>query len=295
MKTYSGPGTPAALSALPAAAPPWRARSSLRRRCPPPASTPCAVGMDGRDSPGRSPAVSGQQPGAVPPGRTLLTVLEEVCGVKIFHDTFEPTGTAACAISESFGGAILLNSGNPRWRRNHDLAHELFHLLTWSIFHIAPTSGVLQPSDQEESLATCFAANLLMPGDTFRSAIECRSDNGKIDYLKLYDVAREFDVSIESVIWRMHIVYNWGSEKSEETKTLIEIVKVYSSQYEDRKEESEPDKLPDRYRALAVKALRSGEISIGKFAEYLEVTRQRALMYLGEEGTDIEEIAYASS
>jgi len=229
------------------------------------------------------------------PGRTLLTVLEEVCGVKIFHDAFEPTGTAACAKSESFGGGILLNSGNPRWRRNHDLAHELFHLLTWPIFHSAPASGVLQPSDQEERLATCFAANLLMPGDTFRSAIECRSDNGKIDYLDLYDVAREFDVSIESVIWRIHFVYNWGPAKSDETKTLIEKVKSYASQYEDRKEESEPDRFPDRYRALAVKALRRGEISVGKFAEYLEVTRQRALTYMGEEGADIEEIAYSSS
>lgn len=229
------------------------------------------------------------------PGRTLLTVLEEVCGVKVFHDTFEPTGTAACARSESFGGAILLNSGNPRWRRNHDLAHELFHLLTWSVFHPASISGAIEPSAHEERLATCFAANLLMPGDTFRSAIESRTDNGTIDYLKLYDVAREFDVSIESVIWRMHYVYNRGPARSNETLTQIEKATISTAQYEDRKEESEPNKFPDRYRALALQALRRGEFSIGKFAEYLEITRQRALTNLVEEGAEVEEISFASS
>ena len=163
------------------------------------------------------------------PGRTLLTVLEEVCGIKVFHEHFEPTGNAACARSDVFGGAILLNTGSPRWRRNHDLAHELFHLITWKVFHQESMEGILQPSVDEEKLATCFATNLLMPGDTFRSAIGRRASEGNIAYKGLYDVAREFDVSIESVMWRIHYVYGRGPSRSEETKSEIEAVQKFSN------------------------------------------------------------------
>jgi len=58
------------------------------------------------------------------PGQALLRVLEEVCKVKVFHLDFEPSGSAACTLSESFGAAILLNAKNVHWRRNFDLAHE---------------------------------------------------------------------------------------------------------------------------------------------------------------------------
>jgi len=44
------------------------------------------------------------------PGQALLRVLEEVCKIKVFHLEFEPSGTAACTLSESFGAAILLNA-----------------------------------------------------------------------------------------------------------------------------------------------------------------------------------------
>ena len=111
------------------------------------------------------------------PGQCLLAVLEEACGVKVFHLDFEPSGTAASAVSETFGAAVLLNAKNARWRRNHDLAHELFHLLAWSIFH--PTGGLTVTGDWEEKLATAFASSLLMPSEPFASAINLRAREGK--------------------------------------------------------------------------------------------------------------------
>ena len=65
------------------------------------------------------------------PGQSLGRVLEEVCKVKVFHMDFEPSGSVACTFSDRYGAAILLNSKNVPWRRNFDLAHELFHLVTW--------------------------------------------------------------------------------------------------------------------------------------------------------------------
>ena len=225
------------------------------------------------------------------PGQCLLAVLEEVCGVKVFHLGFEPSGTAASTVSETFGAAVLLNANNARWRRNHDLAHELFHLLTWSLFH--PVAGSpMVAGEWEEKLATTFASNLLMPSEPFGSAINSRAQGGKITFESLFDIARQFDVSVESVLWRMHILYSRGPSRSDLTKEEIEHAKRLAPMLEDR-ESPRPHPWPARYRALAVKALRRGEIAIGRLAEYLNISRQEAMKFVEQEALDGEEVQIA--
>jgi XRE family transcriptional regulator, fatty acid utilization regulator len=227
------------------------------------------------------------------PGQGLLAVLEELCGVKVFHLHFEPSGTAASTVSDTFGAAILLNANNARWRRNHDLAHELFHLLTWSIFHPV-ASGPVVAEEWEEKLATTFASNLLMPSEPFESAINTRGHDGKITFESLFDIARQFDVSVESVLWRMHILHHRGQAESDQTKREIDQAKNLAPLFEKR-DNPEPAPLPDRYWALAVKALRRGEIAIGRFAEYLSISRQEAMRFVEQETTDDEEVPIASA
>ena len=162
-------------------------------------------------------------------------MLEEVCGPKVFHMDFEPSGTAASVMSETFGAAVLLNAGNARWRRNHDLANELFHLLTWFMFHPA-AGGSMVAEEWEEKLATAFASSLLMPTESFDSAVKSRARDGRVTYESVFDIAREFDVSAESVLWRMHFVYNRGQSKSDLTKSEIEPAKRLSPLLEERRE-----------------------------------------------------------
>jgi Zn-dependent peptidase ImmA (M78 family) len=222
------------------------------------------------------------------PGQCLLGVLEEVCGVKVFHLEFEPSGAAASAVSDTFGAAVLLNGKNARWRRNHDLAHELFHLLTWSVFHPAVGASPIA-GEPEEKFATCFAVNLLMPSDPFRTAVNSRLRDGKITFESLYDVAREFDVSVESVLWRIHFLNNRGSAGSNKTKEYIERAKLLAPLLEER-EDRKPHPWPARYHALAIKALRRGELAIGRFAEYLNISRHEAMRFVEQEAPDSEEV-----
>ena len=58
----------------------------------------------------------GEQPAGV-----LLNVLEESCGVKVFHVRFEPAGSAACTCNAESGASILLNANHNRTQRNSDL------------------------------------------------------------------------------------------------------------------------------------------------------------------------------
>jgi len=221
------------------------------------------------------------------PADCLLRVLEEVCGVKVFHMAFEPTGVAACAVSTTFGGAILLNSGNVRWRRNFDLAHELFHILTWKTF---PKAGNrVEAGEMEEKYATCFARNLLMPTEVLRDSVGRAVRDHKMRLASFFDLAREYDVSVEALIWHITIEYRLDERTAKRLQEQCEAAKAF---FEERRSDT-PCERPERFRALALKTLRMGEISIGRFAEYMGISRAEALRYAEQEVVDDEEVEIA--
>lgn len=220
------------------------------------------------------------------PAFALQSALEELCGVKIFHLSFDPSGTAACSVSESRGAAILLNSANKRWRRNFDLAHELFHLLTWRIFREG-TSGA-EPSEQEETFANAFASHLLLPTDAVKDSVsEASRAGGVLKCSDLFDVARQFDISTEALLWRIHFIYR----RSEgDTRRDIDHCNAMRSAFERRSEEV-PSERPERFRSLVLKALQMGEISTGRAAEYLGISRREAMGLMTSEGITDDEVS----
>jgi Zn-dependent peptidase ImmA (M78 family) len=209
------------------------------------------------------------------PGQTLLRVLEEVCRLKVFHLDLGDAGSAASTVGESFGPAVLLNVGSVRWRRNFDLAHELFHLLTWDIFRKS-VDGNVRPCPREEKLASCFASRLLMPDAPTKTAVEEAARDGKLSFERLYDVARQFDVSVEALLWRMNFLFKRSEEK---TKRDIEKFRTQGAILEDRSDDRPPAR-PARFRALAVRALQEGELSLGRFSEYMGISRREGEKYL---------------
>jgi Zn-dependent peptidase ImmA (M78 family) len=209
------------------------------------------------------------------PGESLYRVLEEVYDIKIFHLDLGTSGVAACAVSDEFGQAILLNKGCSRWRRNHDLAHELFHLLTWERF--GHSEGICEPTEQEEKFATCFAGNLLLPRGPVVTEISKAADNeGNISFVALDTIARKFDVSLESLFWRMYFLFNF---KEEEIRKYVDNAKEYVKTTK-REDDSKPPLFPQRYRALAIKTLQNGDISLGRFAKLLKTNRKEAEKYI---------------
>lgn len=213
------------------------------------------------------------------PGPGLRKVLEETRGIKVFYLQFQPTGCAACTLSSKFGPAILLNSNNAPWRRSYDLAHELFHLLTWEVFRNGEDGSVVQPSSFEEKLADSFASHLLLPPEALQNSLNAVESDGKIAHSDVADIAREYDVSIDALVWRIHFLNRWPD--SDDTRQLIEKIKGESGPLRKWSAEDTPV-LPERYVALAVKAVNSGLLSTAKFAEYLEIDRDEAMNYINQ-------------
>lgn len=226
------------------------------------------------------------------PGQTLLRVLEEVCKVKVFHLAFDPTGSAACTLSSKFGAAVLLNRSHVRWRRNFDLAHELFHLLTWNVFRQTGSSGEIEASEWEEKLATCFARNLLMPQEVVRVSVNPRLDESKkLGFDALFEVARQFDVSVEALLWQMAFVYRIPSET---IKSHVERFRLQMGFWDDR-ERDDPAERPLRFHALARQALRKGLISAGRYAEFLGISRREAMQVVEQDASEDAEVEVANS
>ena len=217
----------------------------------------------------------GLLPGDVP-SSSLKQILEEQFYVKIFHLNFP--GSAISTVDGSFGPAILLNKESKLWRRNFDLAHELFHLLTWDIFRVNGGEG--KPSEQEEKLANAFASRLLLPTDSVKDKIDsARDSEGKVTLETLDEIAREFGVSLEALLWRMLYLYNTPSEKVAE---YIDMAKKLKAVRPPRKSD-EPDELPERYCSLAIRALRQGKLSLMQFKKYMNISYKEAEEYLAED------------
>jgi hypothetical protein len=103
-----------------------------------------------------------------------------------------------------------------------------------------------------------------------------------------FDVARQFDVSVDAVIWRWHHTCRRGADDVEKTRAVQREADRLSDLLEQR-EDTKPPRWPDRYKALAAEAIRSGNISTGRFAEYMEISRRAAMDYVALEAKESEE------
>jgi Zn-dependent peptidase ImmA (M78 family)/transcriptional regulator with XRE-family HTH domain len=216
------------------------------------------------------------------PAASLLRILEERFRLKVFYDELGDDESAACARG-SFGAAVLLNASQAPWRRNFSLAHELFHLVTWSAVESAwPAVGEPEWSERLETLADVFASHLLLPAAEVSAQLDARTGDGReLEGTDVIAIAREFDVSTEALAWRL---VNLGRREADWAKALLADAEfrrrdrlTMSTRW------SHPDvPFPERYVRLALLAYEKDRLSLSRLAEFLETS-------IGEVYTRIEE------
>ncbi|MBU4254236.1 MAG: ImmA/IrrE family metallo-endopeptidase, partial [Acidobacteria bacterium] len=225
---------------------------------------------------------------------------EEEMGIKIIFLPMDSNISGGSSLNNNFGMSILVNANDAPWRRNFDLAHEFFHILTWNEF--SPEDIYLddktKKKSQAEILADVFASSLLLPEENVRDEFEKRIQNKSISYLSLVEIAREFNVSIEALLWR---AVNLGLLKKKNIRTELEKGNLNDVDKKYRKTDwAETDKpiLSDKYIALAIKAFHLGKISKGKLAEYVDENYSAIPSFLKKYGYDENEdysIAYRTA
>jgi len=231
------------------------------------------------------------------PAYSMSNILEQVLGILVLYMDLGIGGSGA-STSGNFGKAILINSSDAPWRRNYDLAHELFHLITWDIFSDEEIYSKSKNAKSEvEQWADAFASAILLPEEELRREFFKRLVDNKITYISLVEIAREFKVSIEALLWRL---VNLNLLKKNVVMNLIKEGKIKDIDKKLRTTDWEDEKpyLSSRYIALAIKALQMGRISKAKFAEYINKPFSEVSSFLKKYGYDENEdysIAFATS
>lgn len=222
------------------------------------------------------------------PACVLQKILEEKVGIKVFFLDLLDHGSAAAAKGE-FGSAILLNRSNMPWRRNYDLAHEFFHIITWANFPLNKVHCESGKKSMAEKLADAFASCILLPEESLIESFDARLKDGQIGFLDLIDIARDFSVSIQALLYRL---VNLGRIKKKEVSKILEEGTIKELDYEKRAEDrkAEAPYLSLRYIYLAFKCYQLNLVSRGKLAEYLGINRGEVSNFLEEYGYSDEEV-----
>lgn len=224
------------------------------------------------------------------PASLLTQRLEEDYGVLLMCSQLE-NGSAACTRAE-WGAAIVLNGKEVPWRQMFNIAHELFHLITWS-----PELLELVHADEaffvkNEKLADTFAAALLMP--TQMIDIDVRGNN--LTYSFVVALARKYRVSTTAMLWRLCYLRIISRESVEVTLADEDFKQLDHATFKEAFHTTHP--FDNRFLRLAYLTHEKGRLSKGRLAQMLGVKLRDVNQYLSDRGlylTNDKEIETNSS
>ena len=154
--------------------------------------------------------------GVIPAERLVEKIEEELDIPVMYVDTIktpydESISGATCHIQDM--GVILINRNEPETRRFFDLAHELFHALTWDAMKPDHRESNLiedrAKGKRIEQLANNFATALLIP----EASLEHLIDKRRIDVVShLADIAFQLRVTPVALAWRLFNLKWIGTE-----------------------------------------------------------------------------------
>lgn len=215
------------------------------------------------------------------PGVNLTEALEEKLNLRILHLQMGGIGSALCSRGD-YGFAIIVNASDPPWRRNFDLAHDLFHLYAINIY---PLDKLHQPEEigkgQVERLADSFAAALLMPEKPLLAELDKRTVNHRIAWIDLIRIAMEFEVSTQALLYRLA---NLGKLETDVT----DLIGSHDFKLINKRARSGKNRPAQEYSTrfvwLGLKALKEGKISKSKFCQIFGICTADFPSFIAETG-----------
>ena len=140
--------------------------------------------------------------GDVPAAR-LVEIMERELGILVLMvDAFQGISGAACRLPEL--DAVLINRQEVVGRRHFDLAHELFHILTWDAMPPEHSEEARETGgNRVEQLANNFASAVLMPTPVLDRFGDWSGINQGELAGRLNAVADELQVTASALKWRL--------------------------------------------------------------------------------------------
>ena len=137
------------------------------------------------------------------PAPNLAEIMERELGILVLMvDACEGISGAACRLPEL--DTVLIARREIEGRRHFDLAHELFHVLTWDAMPPEHSEEARETGgNRVEQLANNFAAAVLMPAATLERCGDWRLLDEEELIARLNAVADELCVTSSALRWRL--------------------------------------------------------------------------------------------
>lgn len=197
------------------------------------------------------------------PSAKLAEVMERRLGILVLMvDAIAGVSGAACRLPDL--DTVLINRGEVAGRRHFDLAHELFHILTWDTMppeHVEESSEISK--NRVEQLANNFASAVLMP----RAVLEQHGPWEGNLVAKLNKVAEALGVTATALKWRLVAI---GMLSSAEAKTIPDA--SLRNNGAKAKKVKPPPLFSKPFMEVVTLAIDEGRISLRKAADLLDTT-----------------------
>lgn len=210
------------------------------------------------------------------PALRLAEVIQERLGILVLMvDAIEGVSGAACRLSAM--NAILINRHERPARRNSDLAHELFHILTWAEMKPERVESATEAWDQPrsrsqkrnqriEQLADSFGAGLLMPSWELDRLGQPHGDL----VVWLTAAAAQLGVSGRALKWRLV-----NSKRNQEAKHIPneDLDAAADMAVSGLGTDDVPLPFSRPFMETVVRAIEAGHLSGGRSAQLLDMTK----------------------
>lgn len=203
------------------------------------------------------------------PSRYLAEKLQTELKILVLDvDAIPSVSGAACQLKDL--NSILINRHEPPGRRNFNLAHEMFHLLTWDALppeHCDYESGIRNRQRKHiERLAENFAAGLLMPIWCVEPFFEERKDRELHEWLNTS--AECLGVTSQALKWRMVNMEVLSKSEAEQIPDdlLANNGKTHASNI------NAPSMFGHQFMEMLGWGISEGHISVRKSATLLDMT-----------------------
>jgi Zn-dependent peptidase ImmA (M78 family)/transcriptional regulator with XRE-family HTH domain len=197
------------------------------------------------------------------PAERLAEVMEDKLGVLVLMvDAIDRVSGAACRLPDL--DAVLINRHEIVGRRHFDLAHELFHILTWDTMppdHVEEASEVSKI--RVEQLANNFASAVLMPADRLKQF----GSPGAEAVKWLNETASALQVTATALKWRLVAL---GRLEPARAKAISDTALRNNG----RKvvDDEPPPLFSKQFMEVIALAIKEGQISARKAADVLDLS-----------------------
>lgn len=200
------------------------------------------------------------------PATRLREVMEKQLGILVLMvDLIEGVSGASCSLREL--DAVLIARREVAGRRHFDLAHELFHLLTWDAMPPEHMEESLDTGgNRVEQLANNFAGALLMPESSVDRGEKWSSlDDGEL-VSRLNATADRLSVTSSALRWRLVAL---GKLKPGRAKAIPELA------LRNNGHSTINGEMPELFSSLFIevmgRAIDQGLVSVRRMAELLDM------------------------